>query len=332
MKSLITLVAVLLCSALIQGPSPVAGSRGDGAYEFQVCLSECLGTGCPTTSLTFFGLFPAWSCEDECKYACMWQQEERRRKAGKPVVQYYGKWPFRRMLGIQEPFSTLFSLLNAVPHVRELLWRQDKLAPTRLNPTLRFISISGLFVAINTWIWSTAFHARDTWFTERMDYHFATLHMMFYLWYAVCRLTLHLQPKQVFSVTLWSGLFLGGVFAHHVYFMNFVRFDYGWNMIITGASVVVQFILWMVWALLTLRYPSGASPSKSRAVAKMVIKFQLSLLSFAAFEAFDFPPLFDQLDAHAIWHGLTVALGFYWYQFREADAQLLVAKQSSISV
>jgi len=31
---------------------------------------------------------------------------------GEPVQQYYGKWPFWRLLGMQEPASLLFSTLN----------------------------------------------------------------------------------------------------------------------------------------------------------------------------------------------------------------------------
>lgn len=33
------------------------------------------------------------------------------------VLKYYGKWPFRRILGIQEPASVLASLACAVAHV-----------------------------------------------------------------------------------------------------------------------------------------------------------------------------------------------------------------------
>ena len=34
------------------------------------------------------------------------------RAAGWPTVKYFGKWPFTRVLGMQEPASVAFSLMN----------------------------------------------------------------------------------------------------------------------------------------------------------------------------------------------------------------------------
>lgn len=34
------------------------------------------------------------------------------------VPQFYGKWPFKRLFGIQEPASVLFSFLNLFAHWR----------------------------------------------------------------------------------------------------------------------------------------------------------------------------------------------------------------------
>ncbi|KXJ14095.1 Post-GPI attachment to proteins factor 3 [Exaiptasia diaphana] len=39
----------------------------------------------------------------------------------RPIKQFYGKWPFVRFLGVQEPASTLFSILNGLGHI--LGWR-----------------------------------------------------------------------------------------------------------------------------------------------------------------------------------------------------------------
>ena len=33
-----------------------------------------------------------------------------------PILQFHGKWPFHRFLGMQEPASVLFSLLNLLAH------------------------------------------------------------------------------------------------------------------------------------------------------------------------------------------------------------------------
>lgn len=34
------------------------------------------------------------------------------------VPQFYGKWPFKRFLGMQEPASVFFSFLNLMAHLR----------------------------------------------------------------------------------------------------------------------------------------------------------------------------------------------------------------------
>lgn len=33
-----------------------------------------------------------------------------------PVPQFYGKWPFERFLGMQEPASVVFSIVNFLSH------------------------------------------------------------------------------------------------------------------------------------------------------------------------------------------------------------------------
>ena len=36
------------------------------------------------------------------------------------AVKYYGKWPFQRVLGMQEVFSVVFSLANLAAHAHNL--------------------------------------------------------------------------------------------------------------------------------------------------------------------------------------------------------------------
>lgn len=39
-----------------------------------------------------------------------------RRRKGINLEQYYGKWPFTRVLGVQEIASVIFSIANFIPH------------------------------------------------------------------------------------------------------------------------------------------------------------------------------------------------------------------------
>lgn len=59
-----------------------------------------------------------WTCHDECIYHCMWRTTNAFVSRNWNVPQFFGKWPFKRFLGIQEPASVLFSFLNLMAHWR----------------------------------------------------------------------------------------------------------------------------------------------------------------------------------------------------------------------
>lgn len=42
-----------------------------------------------------------WDCQSDCRYQCMLSREEERKELGYKPVKYHGKWPFRRVYGIQ---------------------------------------------------------------------------------------------------------------------------------------------------------------------------------------------------------------------------------------
>lgn len=42
-----------------------------------------------------------WDCRSDCRYHCMLVREEEREKLGDKPDKYHGKWPFRRVFGIQ---------------------------------------------------------------------------------------------------------------------------------------------------------------------------------------------------------------------------------------
>ncbi|VVC98601.1 unnamed protein product [Leptidea sinapis] len=58
-----------------------------------------------------------WNCRDECRYHCMWRTVQGFLERGYTIPKFHGKWPFKRILGVQEPASTLASLLNLAAHV-----------------------------------------------------------------------------------------------------------------------------------------------------------------------------------------------------------------------
>ena len=128
--------------------SPFAhASEGDAAWSFNVCVWRCNQTGCTEVpnrapvcgaACPHLNQLPVplalrmafWTCEDDCKHLCMLESEAGRRHGTAPdttlpkiqahivnVWKYYGKWPFRRVLGAQEIVSCLLSLGNLIAHV-----------------------------------------------------------------------------------------------------------------------------------------------------------------------------------------------------------------------
>ena len=141
-------------------------SVGDRSYVQRSCVHECHGANCSSAAqisafergqpLVEFWLM--WSCLDECEYACMWRTVDDFHARGMPTPQFHGKWPFARAFGIQEPASTAFSVLNFAPHL--FLLRKFRGA---VRPTTRMYNVWTMYgvISMNTWVWSTVFHARD---------------------------------------------------------------------------------------------------------------------------------------------------------------------------
>jgi hypothetical protein len=81
------------------------------------------------------------------------------------IHQYYGKWPFWRFIGMQEPASVLFSILNGYRHY--VGHKKYKNIVRGSFPWKTSMVWYG-YAALNVWFWSAIFHARDFPFTEKV--------------------------------------------------------------------------------------------------------------------------------------------------------------------
>jgi len=307
MASRLPLAAVVLCAAV------TSASRGDASPHFQNCLHDCSRSNCTAGSLPRHpALVPAQStllyrsCEDECKYECMWRTVSAFQRRGMPVPQFYGKWPFTRILGMDEPASVLFSLFNLLGHARGLwlLWQLPHQAP--LCGVWRVYSV----VCLNAWLWSGVFHARDLPFTERLDYYCA-FSMVLGSLYVLCLRAMgpgRAHVKQ--SLTAGAAAF----FAYHVWYLQARRFDYAYNMRVSITIGLLNAAGWLVWARGRLARPYV------RACVVVVVGGVAAL----ALELWDFPPLFWLLDAHSLWHLSTAPLAWPWYRFITEDCKYML--------
>jgi len=231
--------------------------------------------------------------------------------AGRPVVQFHGKWPFTRLAGAQEPLSVLFSLANLYAHAAGLR-RLRRAVPARYPARPYYAALA--LVSCAAWALSALFHTRDFALTERLDYFGAAASVLYGLYYTVVRLArlyrpgtpARPRPRRRAVLRLWTALCLA-LYAAHVGFLTLVRWDYTYNMAANVAVGVVQNALWTAYSVRRWRHTHRAWAAwPGLAVAWVMMAMGLEL--------FDFPPLWGALDAHSLWHAGTVAPAVLWYK------------------
>lgn len=244
-----------------------------------------------------------------------------RTTTGQSIEQFHGKWPFRRLLGVQEPFSVLFSALNGYAHVAGLRALRHSLPRDYpLAPYYRAFAYVGIFC----WFWSAVFHTRDFVFTERMDYFGAGANVLYGLYYTPVRLFHLYRPARRPLRRTWAYMCLAA-YASHVYYLQFVRWDYTYNM---AANVVVGSITNVMWTCYSVNHyiklKKFWAAWPGLIVTLLVMAMSLELL--------DFPPLVEAIDAHSLWHAATILPTVWWYQFLIADARQDITAEGSLRI
>jgi len=143
---------------LLAVAATVHASSGDRDEAFQSCVSNRISEYCRTQSpLPLMLRLTGWTCEDDCKYWCTHIMTDRAENEGRKPEQFYGKWAFWRFLGMQEPASVLFSLMNLWAHIRGSKKLRRRIR--RDHPMRRYYLVFTA-VSTNSWIWSAVFHTR----------------------------------------------------------------------------------------------------------------------------------------------------------------------------
>lgn len=311
----------------------VLGSEGDRDSAFQHCLA--------TT--------PRPRIEDRI-YECGMAISISRKERNLPQQQYFGHWAYLRLLAMQEPAACLFSLANMIPHILHLCYarRERKRGERNLPSSFFFFHASEPsplllllprllhlypYIHLNAWLCSALYHANKTHLTTVMDYAAAFLLMSFSVFLAASKLFYSYACYSSYSNssyhynTLSTSAFLG-LSAVYLTALFRGRVAHGEHMTLCIALAVIHSILWLLWLLMSLFHtpssssslPSSASSSFPPMSSRMIcLGCNIWFAGAALFELLDFPPLFFILDAHAVWHLLTVPLGFAWYVFWELE-------------
>lgn len=310
--------------ALILKLDAIQASLGDDSIIFNECMQKCWFNNCTALSAydesgvqvrpreipfennqPYYLKLLGWDCSSECQYACMWHTVNVFEKVYNHVPQFYGKWPFVRVLGIQEPVSALASILNLLANLHMIKKMNRRMSP---KSSFRFLWNAFGWVCINTWVWSTIFHTRDIPFTEKMDYFSAFGFVLFqFNCFFVRVFKFDRSPSKQFLM-YFTNFFSLLYFVYHCYYLGKVEFDYGYNMSVNIAFGALNSVCWIFWSFYNYY-------SLNR---KYVWRCAFSVILFdvlMALEIFDFSPLFWHVDSHALWHLSTVAIPFFWYRF-----------------
>ncbi len=289
----------------------------------------------------------SWDCSSDCSYRCMWLLEDQKQAAtGAPVEKYFGKWPFIRVFGAQEPASVVFSILNLVanmvcfvkilgyyrkhtttstknsarPSTRSAATLNTAGASSSMNnSTLKIYATLWMIhfaVSSNAWLWSSIFHCRDTRLTERYDYFSAGALVGYNLFLSLTRVAGVGKP----TVFAGIGIPIAVMYSIHVHRMLNVLFDYGLHVGLCVAAGAVQTIVWLTWAL-------GTASGRSHPGKVYLLMFMAAVNVAMLLEVLDFPPLWKFIDAHALWHAATAPLVVLWYRFVAADIALVLGNK-----
>lgn len=248
----------------------------------------------------------------------MWRLVDLMIEHNVTIQQFYGKWPFVRLLGMQEPASVIFSILNGIAHGIGLWYYMQKVPST--NP-LYAHSVGFGILAINAWIWSTVFHTRDFPLTEKLDYFCATATVLYSFYFCIYRMSFGLDDNPSTSrgkmIRIYALAATTMFYIYHVSYLMRVQFDYVYNMQANVMCGLSNGGAWLFYHWKTRKIYSH----QWRVSAVICYTMVLVLL-----ELMDFPPIFWIFDAHSLWHAGTIIIPAFWYRFLIDDSLAVSTK------
>lgn len=333
-------------------------SIGDRLPEFSKCTLDCEAVTCFTTnpspkydqdSINPISAFLFnWNCPLDCDYKCQQKVARIRRSAGLDVVQFYGKWPFRRVLGVTEIASTVFSMANFYVNLvnfAKILRHYKASKPSHPEKAVMlFQYLFLLVVSMFGWTCSSFFHVRDIPLTEALDYFGASAMTMANFSAIMIRyFGLHTQKKRRVRWLLQAILII--VFVGHCSKL-YMQWDYTYNMRFNVIFGLLAAVLWILHSLgVNRKYKEKAHiysnsiyllPHETRLLAKLnyvrlsrsryvpliPVALNIYLIAAVLLEMVDFEPLFMLIDAHSLWHLCTIIPPIFWYDWNVWDLEL----------
>jgi hypothetical protein len=211
-------------------------------------------------------------------------------------------------LGIQEPASTVFSLLGGLMHTANLLayMRASKrrMTPYPYDLCLKLYHYTWAFTCYSAFL----FHWHETKLNEACDYYGVLAAVYVGLWYGILR-CFSIKPTSLLSGLIAAPLLF--IVLHTIHYMTFVLFDYGYHNKVCAFAIAFHAIFWTaVWV---------RTGGKGKSVYFVYAHVLLGVCS--SFELFDFTPLLGTFDGHSLWHLAALPAGFLLFEAFMADAR-----------
>lgn len=163
-------------------------------------------------------------------------------------------------------------------------------------------------IACNCWVQSAIFHYRDTRITERLDYFSACLYIFSALGMALRR---NVDPavRRVTRTHAVITVALIALYLQHIYYMAYVDFDYGYHVKFNAVIAAMTHALFVRYI-----YRLKRAKTPRAALIRAYSEFLVGSLLTTLMVTIDFPPIFDLVDMHALWHLSTIPLTLQWYR------------------
>lgn len=293
----------------------VDSSAGDYDPNYRTCIRDCLKTcthGIMHSNVTINAMnsktnyyIPLYQiiyldCTDICKYGCIDIITNIRNDLNQPMNKYYGHWPFKRYFGMEEPASSLFSLINTFPHLQYIV--QYFLNFKILHGKHKYYMSNWIFLyAISSTIaftCSTLYHSKKTEFYTLLDLISALFFIITGL-FIVIRRTLLTYYSNVY-VIIMSFSILYGFFVYRAYNMILKNISFDNHMQLSIILVIITTILWILWIFLfNIKYEVSQKYSNIKYICLFC---QIWFILSSLLEIYDFPPIFEIFDAHSLWY------------------------------
>uniref|UniRef100_A0AC34QVM5 Post-GPI attachment to proteins factor 3 n=2 Tax=Panagrolaimus sp. JU765 TaxID=591449 RepID=A0AC34QVM5_9BILA len=156
------------------------------------------------------------------------------------------------------------------------------------------------YIGIIIWMFSTIFHSRDFWLTELLDY-FGAFGIVCYTFYVSIIFTFPWLQRNQDGLKI--NYFIAGcliAFYSTRVLLFLTGIDYGLNMFYCIILSIITGIIYITWILKEI-----IQGKKRESLKYLGIIIGIGLIS-ACFEILDFPPILWIIDAHSIFHALTI--------------------------